>query len=101
MANTLPRPAASWLAAPVKVAGFEVVTVLLELAVAEVVAVVARVVMTEVTGAAELPAGAVEGAGAAEVAGAGDEAGVAELEPPALSAAQAAWAFWRVAVDMW
>jgi hypothetical protein len=35
MANTLPRPATSWLAAPVKVAGVVVVTVLLDLWVDE------------------------------------------------------------------
>ena len=108
IAKTLPRPAASGLAAPVKVAGGLVVTVPLDLAVAEAMAdsvqlhssdvVVAMVVATtDVAGAAELVAGAAE---EAELAGAADEAGAAELEPPALSAAQAAWAFVRVAVDI-
>lgn len=100
-ANTLPKPAASWLAAPVKVIGVEVVAVLLVLAVDEAL-VVATV---ELAGAAELVAGAAEEAGAAEadeVAGAADEAGAAEeLEPPAARAAQAAWAAVRVSVNIW
>jgi hypothetical protein len=74
----------------VKVACAEVVAVLLDLAVAEV----AMVVTTELAGA-EVVAGAAEEAGVAELTGAADEA---ELEPPALRAAQAAWAFVRVAV---
>lgn len=57
------------------------------------------VAMTELTLAAELEAGAgaaEEGAGAAELAGG---AGAALDAPPAGSAAQAAWAFVRVAVE--
>jgi hypothetical protein len=106
MANTLPRPAASWLAAPVKVASAVVVTVLLDLWVDEafadsvqlhsVVVAVARVV-----GATELAGGGELAAGAAEEAGAADETGAAEeLTPPAGSAAQAALASERVAVNI-
>jgi len=107
IANTLPRPPASWLAAPVKVASAEVVTVPLVLAVDEAVGDLVVVAKAELTGAAELVAGAAEldgvtdEAGAGELAGAGDEAGAAELDPPpAARAAQAAWAAVRVAVDV-
>jgi X-X-X-Leu-X-X-Gly heptad repeat protein len=121
IANALPRPAASWLAAPVKVAGVEVVTVPLVLAVDEAVGDLVVVAKTELTGAAELEAGAAEleagaaeleagatelagatdEAGAGELAGATDEAGAAELDPPpAARAAQAAWAAVRVAMNI-
>jgi hypothetical protein len=114
IANALPRPAASWLAAPVKVAGVEVVTVPLVLAVDEAVGDLVVVAKTELTGAAELEAGAAEleagatelagatdEAGAGELAGATDEAGAAELDPPpAARAAQAAWAAVRVAMNV-
>lgn len=96
MAKTLPRPAASWLAAPVKVASVVVVVaVLLDLVVADVAIVVA----TEELAGAEVVTGAAEEAELAEETGATELAGTdeAELEPPALSAAQAAWAFVRVA----
>jgi hypothetical protein len=112
MANTLPRPAASWLAAPVKVASAVVVTVLLDLCVDEALAdsvqlhsavgTVARVVATTgLAGGGELTAGAAEEAGAAELTGAADETGAAEeLAPPAGSAAQTALAAVMVAVDI-
>jgi hypothetical protein len=97
IANTLPRLATIWLAAPVKVAGFEVVTVPLVLVVDEAVGDLVVVAKAELTGAAELVAGAAEldgatdEAGAGELAGAGDEAGAAELDPPpAARAAHAA-----------
>jgi hypothetical protein len=97
MAKTLPRPAASWLAAPVKVAGVEVVTVLLDLAVAEADGAFVEMVVT--TAELDVVAGAADEAGAAELAGA-DEAGAADDEPPAGRAAQAAWAAVRVAIDI-
>ena len=69
------------------------------------------VATTELAGAAELVAGAAEETWAAELAGAGaaEETGAAELagtgaadelEPPAASAAQAAWPAARVAVNI-
>lgn len=105
IANTLPSPAASWLAAPVKVASAEVVTVPLVLAVDEAVGDLVVVAKAELTGAAELVAGAAELDGATDEAGAGelagDDAGAAELDPPpAARALQAAWAAERVAVDV-
>jgi len=58
------------------------------------------VVRAELAGAAELEAGAgaEEEAGAAELASVDEAGAAAEVDPPLLaSAAQAAWAAWRVA----